>query len=248
LSPSHVLARDLPKRREPSCWESSCTLAKTGSGRSRVRPRIRVSRSAACPCCAAWRKHSLKEQRHDSGMWNSLGNTLANGDLQPRKNGGGVHVAKSARVSKMPALVRSEGRGDYRGITGCRTNLPVAGVHGGLSAIDGRPVLPGLSDEPPDSSLRKHCRSFHDTLIRWMEIAPALVINRCAPMASNSSKPYQAQLIREHGFLVPQTLITNDPDSVREFRAKHGRVIYKSISAVRSIVQELSDEDEERLD
>ena len=55
-------------------------------------------------------------------------------------------------------------------------------------------------------------------------------------------------MIREHGFLAPETLITNDPDSVREFRAKHGRVIYKSISAVRSIVQELSDEDEERLD
>lgn len=108
--------------------------------------------------------------------------------------------------------------------------------------------LPELSDEPPDSSLRKHCRSFHDTLIRWMEIAPALVINRCAPMASNSSKPYQAQLIREQGFLVPETLITNEPELVREFRAKHGRVIYKSISAVRSIVQELNDEDEERLE
>lgn len=108
--------------------------------------------------------------------------------------------------------------------------------------------LPELSDEPPESALRKFCRSFHDTLMRWMEIAPALVINRCAPMASNSSKPYQAQLIREQGFLVPETLITNDPDSVREFRARHGHVIYKSISAVRSIVQELNDEDEERLD
>jgi RimK-like ATP-grasp domain len=108
--------------------------------------------------------------------------------------------------------------------------------------------LPELFDEPPDSSLRTYCRSFHDTLMRWMEIAPALVINRCAPMASNSSKPYQAQLIREQGFLVPETLITNDPKLVREFRARHGRVIYKSISAVRSIVQELNDEDEQRLD
>jgi hypothetical protein len=108
--------------------------------------------------------------------------------------------------------------------------------------------LPELSDEPPDSSLRKYCRSFHDTLMRWMEIAPALVINRCAPMASNSSKPYQAQLIREQGFLIPEVLITNDPELVREFRAKHGRVIYKSISAVRSIVQELDDKDEERLE
>jgi glutathione synthase/RimK-type ligase-like ATP-grasp enzyme len=108
--------------------------------------------------------------------------------------------------------------------------------------------LPELSREPPDSALRKYCRSFHDTLVRWMEIASALVINRCAPMASNSSKPYQAQLIREQGFFVPETLITNDPELVREFRARRGRIIYKSISAVRSIVQELNDEDEQRLE
>jgi glutathione synthase/RimK-type ligase-like ATP-grasp enzyme len=108
--------------------------------------------------------------------------------------------------------------------------------------------LPELSSEPQGSSLRNYCRSFHDTLTRWMEIAPALVVNRCAPMASNSSKPYQAQLIRKEGFLVPESLITNDPELVRDFRARHGRVIYKSISAVRSIVQELSDEDEERLE
>ncbi len=108
--------------------------------------------------------------------------------------------------------------------------------------------LPELAAESSGSSLRNYCRSFHDTLMRWMEIAPALVVNRCAPMASNSSKPYQAQLIRQEGFLVPESLITNDPELVREFRARHGRVIYKSISAVRSIVQELSDEDEERLE
>jgi glutathione synthase/RimK-type ligase-like ATP-grasp enzyme len=109
-------------------------------------------------------------------------------------------------------------------------------------------ALPELDDEPADSALRKYCRSFHDTLTRWMEISPALVINRCAPMATNGSKPYQAQLIREQGFLTPETLITNDPELVRNFRARHGRVIYKSISAVRSIVQELSDEDDARLE
>jgi glutathione synthase/RimK-type ligase-like ATP-grasp enzyme len=116
-----------------------------------------------------------------------------------------------------------------------------------LRMMDDR-FLPELSSEPQGSSLRNYCRSFHDTLTRWMEIAPALVVNRCAPMASNSSKPYQAQLIRKEGFLVPESLITNDPELVRDFRARHGRVIYKSISAVRSIVQELSDEDEERLE
>lgn len=109
-------------------------------------------------------------------------------------------------------------------------------------------LLPELADEPADSPQRIHCRALHETLIRWMEIAPARVINRCAPMASNSSKPYQAQLIREQGFLIPETLITNDPGLVRTFHATHGRIIYKSISAVRSIVQELDESSEARLD
>jgi hypothetical protein len=108
--------------------------------------------------------------------------------------------------------------------------------------------LPELISEPSESSLRTYCRSFHDTLIRWLEVAPALVINRLAPMATNSSKPYQTQLLREQGFLVPETLITNDPDLVRDFQAEHGRVIYKSISSIRSIVQTLGDDDMERLE
>lgn len=120
-----------------------------------------------------------------------------------------------------------------------------AGVYPRL--MDDR-MLPELAGEPEDSPLRAFCRGFHDTLVRWMEIAPARVINRCAPMASNSSKPYQAQLIREHGFRVPETLITNDPQLVRAFRNQHGRIIYKSISAIRSIVQQLDAEDEARLE
>lgn len=66
-------------------------------------------------------------------------------------------------------------------------------------------------------------------------------------MSSNSSKPYQAQLIRKHGFNIPETLITNDPNAVIEFRNKFEKVVYKSISSIRSIVQVLSDEDVERL-
>lgn len=109
-------------------------------------------------------------------------------------------------------------------------------------------ALPELDDQPEGSPARRHSRAFHDTLMRWMELSPAMVINRCAPMASNSSKPYQAQLIRQHGFLTPETLITNDPGLVRAFRDQHRRVIYKSASAVRSIVQELNDDDDQRLD
>lgn len=109
-------------------------------------------------------------------------------------------------------------------------------------------LLPELKEEPAQSPKRRHCRALHDTLIRWYELAPARVVNRTAPMGSNFSKPYQAQLIRQHGFAIPETLITNDPDAVQEFRARHGRVIYKSISGLRSIVQALEEGDLARLD
>jgi hypothetical protein len=66
--------------------------------------------------------------------------------------------------------------------------------------------LPELENEPEGSAARGYCRSFDDTLTRWMEIAPGRVVNRCAPMASNGSKPYQTQLIRRHGFVIPETL------------------------------------------
>jgi glutathione synthase/RimK-type ligase-like ATP-grasp enzyme len=88
---------------------------------------------------------------------------------------------------------------------------------------------------------RVHKTAFvHETLTAWLELAPCRVVNRLRPCATNGSKPYQAQRIRRAGFLVPPTLITNDPADVREFRRLHRRLIYKSTSSVRSIVQELA--------
>lgn len=107
--------------------------------------------------------------------------------------------------------------------------------------------LPELNGEPPDSAPRKACRELHDTLYRWLEITPARVVNRASAMGSNGSKPYQSQLISYAGFAVPETLVTNDPDLVREFLSDHGRVIYKSVSGTRSIVQELTAADFPRL-
>ena len=108
--------------------------------------------------------------------------------------------------------------------------------------------LPELRDKPEGSPERLLCHNLFDTLTRWAEIAPARVVNRVAPMGSNFSKPFQAQLISQFGFEVPETLITNDPDLVRAFRARHQKIIYKSISGVRSIVQTFSDEDLDRLE
>jgi len=61
-------------------------------------------------------------------------------------------------------------------------------------------------------------------------------------------KPYQAVQIRAAGFDVPDTLLTTDPDAAQEFWDRHGSVIYKSISGVRSIVSRLTSEHLSRLD
>jgi hypothetical protein len=108
--------------------------------------------------------------------------------------------------------------------------------------------LPELEGELEDSSRRRRCRALHETLTSWCELTPARVVNRNGSMGSNGSKPYQSQLIRENGFAVPETLITNNPERVRAFYSQHKRLIYKSISGVRSIVNLLEEKDLERLD
>jgi len=120
----------------------------------------------------------------------------------------------------------------------------VAGAY--LRPMDDR-ILPELAGTPPSSPRRAHCRAVHETFGCWCEITPARIVNRASAQASNASKPYQAQLIRGYGFDVPETLVTNDPDAVHEFRSRHRRIIYKSISGVRSVVRIMGDEDMARL-
>lgn len=120
----------------------------------------------------------------------------------------------------------------------------VTGVYTRL--MDDR-ILPELDGEPEESPARSRCRALHEALCRWCEISPARVVNRAQPQLSNSSKPYQSQLIAQHQFSVPETLITNDPELVRRFYQTHGKVIYKSMSGVRSIVRLLDEDDFARL-
>jgi glutathione synthase/RimK-type ligase-like ATP-grasp enzyme len=75
--------------------------------------------------------------------------------------------------------------------------------------------------------------------VRWCEITPARVVNRVYPSSSNASKVFQSHLIREAGFEVPDTLLTDDPDEVRAFLAEHGDLIFKSASGARSVVTHL---------
>ena len=104
---------------------------------------------------------------------------------------------------------------------------------GDVSAVYARPLDVGRSPR---------AKEFIDAVTQWLDLADALVVNRPISMRSNASKPFQAQLIAAAGFVVPDTLVTNDPDAVRAFHASHGRVIFKSTSGIRSIVRELDDE------
>jgi hypothetical protein len=79
----------------------------------------------------------------------------------------------------------------------------------------------------------------HHLIYDWAEYADATIVNRPSADGSNHCKLSQAIEIGACGFLVPDSLLTNDAALIREFQAEHGRLIYKSVSSVRSVVKEL---------
>lgn len=84
-------------------------------------------------------------------------------------------------------------------------------------------------------------------LWKYAELSDQLLINPPVNSATNQSKPFQLQLIRKAGFVTPQTLITSNPDEVLNFLGKHKKIVYKSISAARSIVKIFDKDDLQRL-
>jgi hypothetical protein len=117
------------------------------------------------------------------------------------------------------------------------TEVPLAAFRAAYTRMLDHTRLPAYG--PASPALRAAADGSNAALSTCLELLPGLVLNRAGAMASNRSKPYQLALIRRMGFSVPATLVTNDPDLVRAFHARHGRVVFKSISAVRSIVTEL---------
>jgi len=103
-----------------------------------------------------------------------------------------------------------------------------------------RPVEPELVPELTGPAELAHARRMQEILTGFTEAAPEIngcrVANRLSAMASNGSKPYQAQVIVRHGFSVPDTLVSTDPEEVLDFAARREQVVYKSCSGVRSIV------------
>jgi hypothetical protein len=108
--------------------------------------------------------------------------------------------------------------------------------------------FPNIANAGKKSQLWSDALTVQDILFSWADLTPALVLNRPSSMAVNDSKPYQSAWIESYGFCIPDTLITTDPEAALEFWRRHERVIYKSVSAIRSIVSCLTPEHLGRLE
>jgi hypothetical protein len=95
---------------------------------------------------------------------------------------------------------------------------------------------------------RRGVGELEEGLWAFCELTRARVVNRASAMATNNSKPAQARVLEAHGFRIPETLITTDPEAARRFWGRHRDVVYKSVSGCRSIVAQLSLEHLARLD
>jgi hypothetical protein len=107
--------------------------------------------------------------------------------------------------------------------------------------------LPRVAAAGPRSAAWRHAVEVEDTLACWLELTRALVVNRPSAMAGNASKPWQLRRVEAAGFAVPETLVTTDQTAAADFWARHGQVVYKSVSGVRSRVARLRRADSGRL-
>jgi glutathione synthase/RimK-type ligase-like ATP-grasp enzyme len=90
---------------------------------------------------------------------------------------------------------------------------------------------------------------YEASLMHLVDAMPSVVVNRVRASISNDSKVFQQQLLSSFGFLTPRTLVTTAPEQVVAFYERcRKRVIYKSLSGVRSIVRRLEDKDLPRLE
>lgn len=118
--------------------------------------------------------------------------------------------------------------------------IEVSGTEVSVEAISGVYFRPGT---PP--SERVATASALSVLISCLRVP---VVNRPMAGRSNWSKPYQLHLLAQAGFRVPDTIVTTSPDAALRFSERHGRVIYKSTSGIRSIVAALDPTDRDRIE
>lgn len=81
----------------------------------------------------------------------------------------------------------------------------------------------------------------------WLDLTPALVLNRPSAAAICASKPAQLRWLRRWGWEVPPTLVTTSDAEALAFRLRHGEVIMKAVSSTRNRVRRFDGENDQRL-
>jgi glutathione synthase/RimK-type ligase-like ATP-grasp enzyme len=139
---------------------------------------------------------------------------------------------------------------DDSALDGLRYDVTLGSGPGGWLEVDGREIrldaIHGIYLRPGPQRTPT-ARAAAACLLGVASSIDAVVINRPAAGRSNLAKPYQLAAITAAGFAVPPTIVTTDPVAARAFLARHGRIVYKSISGVRSIVATLDATGAERL-
>jgi glutathione synthase/RimK-type ligase-like ATP-grasp enzyme len=128
---------------------------------------------------------------------------------------------------------------DRNGLASLRYDVTVDGTATGWIEVGDRRI--DLGDIAamylrPEATRVSGATSASACLLAVAASIDATVVNRPAAGRSNLAKPFQLGLIEAAGFAVPPTLVTTDPSAARRFLDQHGRVVYKSVSGVRSIV------------
>lgn len=110
------------------------------------------------------------------------------------------------------------------------------------------PFLPEVpAGRPARGVALRHAARLARALWQWADDTDATVVNRPGPSASNNTKPLQTRAAARCGFAVPESLLTNDPQALREFARRHGPVIYKGASGTRTRPALLDPADTARL-
>lgn len=94
-----------------------------------------------------------------------------------------------------------------------------------------------LADSP---QARRRATLVHQLVSDWAEHGEATIVNRPSAEATNHSKLLQAAHACACGFATPDSIVTNDPAELLAFHARHGEVVTKSLSSVRSVVRAFS--------
>jgi glutathione synthase/RimK-type ligase-like ATP-grasp enzyme len=148
----------------------------------------------------------------------------------------GVEAVRLLNLSEFPMQMAMNVRLDNNGLNdfsltfadGAR--VPMAEV---TAVWWRRPQAFGIPPAVSDPVHRQFAMAEAATAFQGMwQASDALWVNNVVRDAAAAHKPWQLELAKQVGMLIPETLITNDPDDARKFWAKHpGQIVYKPFSA-----------------